>query len=118
MVGRDVVPRGPGRGAYASARRARHQWGRACRASAECFRSGRSDRMATIQADNIVAIVVDRGTREVLRNCLRSEAYQLESFEGAIHRSDRAVAHEALARAVRVVDTFPQMGWEEDCPRA
>ena len=73
--------------------------------------------MATIQADNIVAIVVDRGTREVLRNCLRSEAYQLESFEGAIHGSDRAVAHEALARAVHVVDTFDQLGWEDDDPR-
>ena len=73
--------------------------------------------MATIQADKIVAIAVDRDMRDVLRNCLRSEAYQLESFEGAIHRSDRAVAHEALARAVRVVDTFDQLGWEDDDPR-
>jgi hypothetical protein len=73
--------------------------------------------MATIQVQNVVAIAVDHGTRDVLRNCLRSEAYQLESFEGAIHGSDQAAAHEALARAVHAVDMFDQLGWEDDDPR-
>ena len=73
--------------------------------------------MATIQADNIVAIVVDRGTREVLRNCLRSEAYQLENFEDAIRGSNQDAAHEALACAVHLVGMFDQLGWEDDDPR-
>ena len=34
--------------------------------------------MATIQVES--AITVDRGTRDVLRNCLRSEAYRLETW--------------------------------------
>ena len=73
--------------------------------------------MATIQADNIVAIAVDRDMRDVLRNCLRSEAYQLENFEGALRGSDQDAAHEALACAVHVVGMFDQLGWEDDDPR-
>ena len=73
--------------------------------------------MATIQVQNVVEIAVDHGTRDVLRNCLRSEAYQLESFEGVIHGSDQAAAHEALARAVHAVDMFDQLGWEDDDAR-
>jgi hypothetical protein len=73
--------------------------------------------MATIQVENIVAIVVDRGMRDVLRNCLRSEACQLENCEGVIHGSDSEAAHEALARAVDVVDMFDQLGWQDDDPR-
>ena len=73
--------------------------------------------MATIQADNIVTIAVDRGMRDVLRNCLRSEAYQLENFEGAIRGSDQEAAHEALAFAVHAVEMFDQLGWEDDDPR-
>ena len=73
--------------------------------------------MATIQADNIVAIAVDRDMRDVLRNCLRSEAYQLENFEGALRGSDQDAAHEALACAVHVVGMFDQLGGEDDDPR-
>ena len=73
--------------------------------------------MATTQLENIVAIAVDRGTRDVLRNCLRSEAYRLETCEGVIHGSDHDAAHEALARAMHVVDMFDQLGWEDDDPR-
>jgi hypothetical protein len=73
--------------------------------------------MATAQVDNIVAIAVDRGMRELLRNCLRSEAYQLENFEGAVRGSDREAAHQALAYAVHVVEMFDQLGWEDDDPR-
>ena len=73
--------------------------------------------MATIQAENIVAITVDRGMRDVLRNCLRSEAYQLENFEGVIRGSDQEAAHEALALAVHLVEMFDQLGWADDDPR-
>ena len=73
--------------------------------------------MATIQVDNVVAITVDRDMRDVLRSCLRSEAYQLENFEGAIRGSDREAAHRALAYAVHVVEMFDQLGWEDDDPR-
>jgi len=73
--------------------------------------------MATAQIDNIVAIGVDRRMRDALRNCLRSEAYQLENFEGAIRGSDREAAHEALACAMHVVGMFNQLGWEDDDPR-
>lgn len=34
--------------------------------------------MATIQVETVVTITVERGTRDVLRSCLRSEAYQLD----------------------------------------
>jgi hypothetical protein len=73
--------------------------------------------MATIQVDTIVTITVDRGTRDVVRNCLLSEAYQLEHFEGVISGSDAQAAHEALARAVHLVEMFDQLGWAEDDPR-
>jgi hypothetical protein len=73
--------------------------------------------MATTQVENIVAIAVDRGTRNALRNCLRSEAYQLENFDGVRQGSDQAAAHGALARAVHVVDMLDQVGWEDDYPR-
>lgn len=53
--------------------------------------------MATIQVESVLAITVDRGTRDVLRNCLRSETYRLEDFERVISGSDRQAAHEALA---------------------
>ena len=73
--------------------------------------------MATAQIDNIVAIGVDRSMRDALRNCLRSEAFQLENFEGAIRGSDQEAAHQALAYAVHVVEMFDQLGWEDDDPR-
>ena len=73
--------------------------------------------MATIQVENIVAIVVDRGMRDVLRNCLRSEACQLENCEGVIHGSDSEAAHEVLTRAVDAVDMFDQLRWQDDDPR-
>lgn len=73
--------------------------------------------MATMQVENTVAIAVDRGVRDVLRNCLRSEAYQLENFEGVIRGSDPEAADEALARAADVVGMFDQLGWEDDDPR-
>ena len=64
--------------------------------------------MATIQVES--AITVDRGTRDVLRNCLRSEAYRLENLERVISGSDRQAAHEALAVAVHLVAMFDQLG--------
>jgi hypothetical protein len=73
--------------------------------------------MATIQVETAVTITVDRGTRDVLRNCLRSEAYQLEHCEGVISGSDPDAAHEALARAGRLVEMFDQLGWADDDPR-
>lgn len=73
--------------------------------------------MATIQADNIVAIAVDRSMRDAPRNCLRSETYQLENFEGVIRGSEQEAAHEALAFAVHVVEMFDQLGWADDDPR-
>jgi hypothetical protein len=73
--------------------------------------------MAIIQVENVVAIAVDRGMRDVLKNCLRSEAYQLEDFEGVMSGSDEEAAHEALAHAVHLVEMFDQLGWEDDDPR-
>jgi hypothetical protein len=73
--------------------------------------------MAIIQVENVVAIAVDRCMRDVLKNCLRSEAYQLEDFEGVMSGSDEKAAHEALAHAVNLVEMFDQLGWEDDDPR-
>jgi hypothetical protein len=73
--------------------------------------------MATVQLEPVVTIAVGRGTRDVLRNCLRSEAYQLAHCEGVISGSDPEAAHEALARAVRLVEMFDQVGWADDDPR-
>ena len=73
--------------------------------------------MAIIQVENVVAIAVDRGMRDVLKNCLRSEAYQLEDFEGVMSGSDEEAAHEALAHAVHLVEMFDQLGWADDDPR-
>jgi hypothetical protein len=77
---------------------------------------GERNRMATIQVESNVAITVDRDTRDVLRNCLRSEAYLLEDFDGAITSSDAQAAHDALARAVYLVEMFDQLGWTDDDP--
>lgn len=73
--------------------------------------------MATIQVETFVTITIDRAMRDVLRNCLRSEAYQLEHCEGVISGSDARAAHEALARAAHLVEMFDQLGWENDDPR-
>lgn len=73
--------------------------------------------MATIQVQTTVSITVDRGMRDVLRSCLRSEAFQLEHCEGVISGSDAQAAHDALARAVHLVDMFDQLGWADDDPR-
>jgi hypothetical protein len=73
--------------------------------------------MATIQVETVVTIAVDRRMRDVLRNCLRSEAYQLEHFEGVISGSDEEAAHEALAHAVHLVEMFDQLGWADDDSR-
>jgi hypothetical protein len=73
--------------------------------------------MATIALETVVTITVDRGTRAVIRNCLRSEAYQLEHCERVISGSDPEAAHTALARAVRLVEMFDQLGWADDDPR-
>jgi hypothetical protein len=73
--------------------------------------------MAIIQVENVVAMAIDRGMRDVLKNCLRSEAYQLEDFEGVMSGSDEEAAHEALAHAVHLVEMFDQLGWEDDDPR-
>ncbi len=63
---------------------------------------GERDRMATIQAETIVTITVDRGMRDALRTCLRSEAVQLENYEGVISGADAEAAHAALARAAHL----------------
>jgi hypothetical protein len=73
--------------------------------------------MATIQLETVVTLTVDRGTRDVLSNCLRSEACQLEHCEGVLSGPDPEAAHEALARAVRLVEMFDQLGWADDDPR-
>jgi hypothetical protein len=73
--------------------------------------------VAIIQVENVVAIAVDRGMRDVLRNCLRSEGYLREDFEGLIRGSDEEAAHEALAHAAHLVEMFDQLGWEDDDPR-
>ncbi len=73
--------------------------------------------MATIQAETVITIAVDRGTRDVLRHCLRSEASQLEHCELVIRGSDADAAHEALARATHLVEMFDQLGWTDDDPR-
>lgn len=73
--------------------------------------------MATIQAETGVTIAVDRDTRDVLRKCLRSEAFQLEHCEDAIRGSDADAAHDAVARAVHLVEMFDQLGWADDAPR-
>ena len=73
--------------------------------------------MATIHVETTVTITVDRGMRDVLRNCLRSEAYQLEQFEGVISGADEEAAHEALAHAAHLVEMFDQLGWADDDPR-
>lgn len=73
--------------------------------------------MATIQVETVVTFTVDRRMRDVLRNCLRSEAYQLEHFEGVISGSDEEAAHEALAHAVHLVEMFDQLGWADDDSR-
>jgi hypothetical protein len=73
--------------------------------------------MATIQVGTTVTITVDRPMRDVLRNCLRSEAYQLEHFEGVISGADEDAAHEALAHAAHLVEMFDQLGWADDDPR-
>jgi hypothetical protein len=76
---------------------------------------GERNRMATVQLES-TAITVDRDTRDVLRTCLRSEAYLLEDFDGAITGSDAQAAHDALARAVHLVEMFDQLGWADDDP--
>jgi hypothetical protein len=73
--------------------------------------------MATIQVETVVTITVDRGTRDVLRSCLRSEAYQLEHCDAVISGSDPEAAHETLAYAMRLVEMFDQLGWADDDPR-
>jgi hypothetical protein len=73
--------------------------------------------MATIQVETVVTIAVDRDMRDVLANCLRSEACELEHCEGLIRGSDGEAAHDALARAVRLVEMFDQLGWADDDPR-
>jgi hypothetical protein len=73
--------------------------------------------MATIQVETIVTITVDRGMRDVVRNCLRSEAFRLEHCEGVITGSDAQAAHEALDRAAHLVEMFDQLGWTDDDPR-
>jgi hypothetical protein len=73
--------------------------------------------MASTQAEPIVTITVDRDVRDVLRHYLRLEAYQLEHREGVISGSDEEAAHEALARAARIVEMFDQLGWADDDPR-
>ena len=73
--------------------------------------------MATIRADTTVTLTVDRSIRDVLRHCLRSEAFQLEHCEGVISGSDAQAAHEALAHAAHLVDMFDQLGWTDDDPR-
>ena len=73
--------------------------------------------MATIQVETIVTITVDRGARDVLRSCLRSEAFRLEHFDDVISGSDEEAAHEALAHAVHLVEMFDQLGWADDDPR-
>jgi hypothetical protein len=73
--------------------------------------------MATVQVETVVTITVGRGTRDVLRNCLRSEAYRLARCEGVISGSDPEAAHEALARAVRLVEMLDQVGWADEDPR-
>lgn len=78
---------------------------------------GERDRMATIQVETIVTITVDRGMRDALRTCLRSEAVQLEHYEGVISGSDAQAAHAALARAAHLVEMFDQLGWADDDPR-
>jgi len=70
--------------------------------------------MATVQAATIVATTVDRETRDVLKNRLRSEACRLEDFERVIMGQDRRAAHEALALAVRLVEMFDQPAWVDD----
>ncbi|MGO9498424.1 MAG: hypothetical protein ACLQA5_17220 [Solirubrobacteraceae bacterium] len=72
--------------------------------------------MATVHAESVISIAVDRDMRRVLRTCLRSEAYQLEDFEGVIIGSDARAAHEALARAVHLVQMLDQLGWTDDDP--
>jgi hypothetical protein len=78
---------------------------------------GERDRMATIQVETIVTIAVDRGMRDALRTCLRSEAVQLEHYEGVISGSDAEAAHALLARAAHLVEMFDQLGWADDDPR-
>ena len=73
--------------------------------------------MATVQVESILEITVGRDTRDVLRNCLRAEAYRLEDFERVISDSDCHAAHEVLARAVHLVEMFDQLGWADDDPR-
>lgn len=73
--------------------------------------------MAIVHVETSTVVVVDRDMRNVLRSCLRSEAYRLEQFERVIRASDGLAAHEALACAVRLVEMFDQMGWEADDPR-
>ena len=73
--------------------------------------------MATFQIETVVTITVDRGVRDALRTCLRSEAYKLEHCEGVISGSDAQAAHEALAHAAHLVEMFDQLGWADDDPR-
>ncbi len=73
--------------------------------------------MATIQVETIVTIALDRGMRDALRTCLRSEAVQLEHYEGVISGSDAEAAHALLARAAHLVEMFDQLGWADDDPR-
>lgn len=73
--------------------------------------------MATTEADGIVTITVDRAMRDVLRICIRSEAYRLEDFESVIFGADAQLAHDALARARHLVEMFDQLGWADDDPR-
>jgi hypothetical protein len=73
--------------------------------------------MATIQVATGVTIAIDRGMRDALRNCLRSEAFELEYCEGVIRGSDADAAHDTLAHAVHLVEMFDQLGWADDDPR-
>jgi hypothetical protein len=107
---------GPSRGAYASASRARYEGVAPPGPTRNVFLGRRRDRIA-IHVETTVTITVDRGMREVLRNCLRSEAYQLEHFEGVISGADEEAAHEALAHASHIVEMFDQLGWADDDPR-
>ena len=81
------------------------------------FLQGDGTAWPAMQVETEVTITVDRGIRDVLRNCLRSEAYQLEHREGVISGSDEEAAHEAVARAVHLVGMFDQLGWADDDPR-